>query len=133
MKYCVNCFADRHIREKIVEKGEKGDCSFCGSQNVWVGDISSNTVKDILYDVIQLYEEEENRHSLMLAYALINDWDIFHLDVEKTQILIHELFSDDDRIIHMLTHPVWLPHLYDAEYQADYGIVGGMTYGLLYH
>ena len=101
MKYCVNCFADRHIREMIVEMGEQGDCNFCGSKNVWVGDVSSNAVKDILYDVIQLYQEETNEHSLVLAEALITDWDIFHLDVEKTRLLIYELFGDDDRIRHM--------------------------------
>ena len=53
MNYCVECFADKYLREFITERGSAGKCDFCRAANVAV--IPAPDLRDTFEPLLELY------------------------------------------------------------------------------
>ncbi|WP_213991234.1 RES family NAD+ phosphorylase [Sodalis sp. dw_96] len=98
-KCCPECFNDNGLRNNIIPSlnPQKGNCSFCGSQNV---DIIEPSELLIYFELlINVYEINPDGKSLV--ECLKNDWDLFThptMDNAHAKELLGEIL-DDGQII----------------------------------
>lgn len=85
---CVNCFKDKILHEVIISFDKKGNCPWCGSQDVNI--IPFYELGDLFRDAAELYKQTGFTGD-KISYLMQGDWDIFSDDIEKDPDLMQNL------------------------------------------
>ena len=123
MNCCVECFHDKQLQTMISANGVIGNCDFCGSKNVRICSVDTQSdISDLISEAISVYEESDTGEPL--SQALLNDWGIFDRTKSSSVDLIasfcNTIFGDKNflnRLVHIPT-----------EYYERYGIFSGHTW-----
>jgi hypothetical protein len=100
---CINCFEDNILKDHIGEYGSKGECDFCGSENVHC--IDPEDLADLFMPVINLYRIVEDfmptydlkhRDGEFIWEKLDQEWGIFAIEYAKQEELLHAMFPCRD-------------------------------------
>jgi len=86
MNCCVQCFNDAYLAKQITAAGQKGNCDYCGSSDVWV--MPAEELGDDFEKLLELYKVVEygvDYYEDMDAFdvgddlptLIQDDWDIF--------------------------------------------------------
>lgn len=101
MNCCSDCFKDFEIKSIIKSKGNKGNCDFCGSKNIFVYDIIENEeIKEKFEELLNLYTTEEemkiypSEKSELLKNILFSQWNIFNLNAEEIYKFLKNLLPE---------------------------------------
>ena len=87
---CENCFKDKRLREVIRDKNTRGNCSWCGSQEVYI--IPIIEISDLFHDVASIYEQTDDISDEYIDFLLQEDWEIFSERIEEDPSdLMHRL------------------------------------------
>ncbi len=78
---CERCFKDERLREWIIEQRTRGDCQWCGSQDVFIVPIFE--LGSIFRDAASIYVETDDTSGDDIAYLLQGDWEVFSEDIEE--------------------------------------------------
>ena len=88
MNCCVECFSDNQIQTMISANGKKGNCDFCGKNDVYICTLDEpSDVTDLISDVLSAYEGDEDGE--FLFDIILNDWNIFREDLASSRKLIN--------------------------------------------
>lgn len=85
---CINCFKDNILHEEIISFNKKGNCPWCGSQDVNV--IPLYELGELFRDVASLYKQDDNGIDT-ISFLLQGDWDIFSDKIENDPELMQDL------------------------------------------
>lgn len=85
---CINCFKDKILREEIISFNKKGDCQWCGSQDVNV--IPLYELGELFRDVASLYKQNDNGIDT-ISFLFQDGWDIFSDKIENDPELMQDL------------------------------------------
>jgi RES domain-containing protein len=72
---CVRCFNDQRLAEWIKEKGQRGNCSWCGARRTFI--VHLTVLGDAFRDVADIYAPSDDHHGDWISELLQQDWDIF--------------------------------------------------------
>ena len=102
MIFCENCFTDSEIiarikynsEEDLPKNPEKGNCTICKSENVYLYDTDSRTgLNDIFNSLLDLYMTDEempidfpDHEKRFLCESLRKDWNLFNEILTDTDI-----------------------------------------------
>lgn len=78
---CEWCFSDESLREWIRENGTRGECQWCGSQDVFI--VSIFELGSLFRDAASIYVETGDTSGDDIAFLLQGDWDIFSEKIEE--------------------------------------------------
>ena len=108
-KCCTNCFNSETLKRYIVNHGQKGNCNYCESKNVFC--IEPESLQELFKPVVYLYDIIEDFASLEdlksdkfednIWDKLDMDWDVFPYygdDFDQTEVkrkLLSDIFPED--------------------------------------
>lgn len=106
MKCCVNCFNDTDVQTRIRVLKEKGNCDFCGSQNVWVLDIERAKRKtsyaegfiddfgDLVDQFVVDVPSDSHHYGQRLSDSLLQMTTVFNLKSEQISRLLKAMLTE---------------------------------------
>ncbi|MBE5965871.1 MAG: RES domain-containing protein [Lachnospiraceae bacterium] len=134
MNCCVRCFNDAEIIDIIKNKKTKGNCDFCGSKNVYVYHLDSDSVlSDMFGELLDIYTAvsglpntfpKENMD--LLKNIFYSKWSIFNLEPDCIYRLItsicHEKYSDQPELF---DNPVGILESQNKDYLDEFSVIRG--------
>lgn len=99
---CINCFTDTEIRDIIIGNKTTGDCSFCGSKDIFVYEIEKDHTLAELFDglldiytpAIYLPDIFPKERTDLIKNILYYDWHIFNIKPDGIYRLITAICAD---------------------------------------
>lgn len=133
---CEKCFKDEEIKTRIRSLKVRGNCSVCGSHNVFiyntdVDDLlkdSFNELLDIFTLIDDLPDYPEER-TAVLKDELYNNWDIFNVTPDKIHIIIKNICKDRyDENPRFFKYPVGILDMVDEDILKENSILQNHTW-----
>lgn len=138
MKFCSECFCDTEIKPIIESIGAIGNCSVCGSNNVYLYDTDFNAeLTELFEDLINIYtpvsllpECYPKSEIALLKDELINRWNIFNnLSAGKVYSILTAICAEKyDEKPELFDNPVGISELYDREYILSHSLLKGNSW-----
>ena len=140
MIFCIDCFNDVEIRGEIEAINEKGKCSICQKENVFIynSDLHKNksAVQNMLESILRIYlpeselpDEYPDTYKKNISERLTEDWNIFAIESPQADEIIKDIvaksLSLNDKI---LFEKVGIPELYDEDYLLQHSILKKHTW-----
>jgi hypothetical protein len=106
MKCCVQCFQNEYLVRFIEQKGDVGNCEFCGAEQLKTMD--AHDLGGVFEPLLELYEPAEDETHLgseSLAECL-EEWDVFSdkLAIEDQNSLLDEIMYGRERYKRRFEH-----------------------------
>ncbi|MCG7852145.1 MAG: RES family NAD+ phosphorylase [Methanosarcinaceae archaeon] len=86
---CINCFADKILRDFIGSEGEIGACDWCGSTQIKTTPIF--TLSEMFRSIVDCYDEVSYTEGERISLCLQEDWRVYSPEIEEDPDLIQEL------------------------------------------
>lgn len=118
---CVNCFSDSEIQQFIKDWGNLNDCGYCGSNNIYVHEVSK--VGDFIrMGIDRRYEDAANSVAYESAEGgyQLSTKDIYDILIHEEQIF-GESLVDPYPLIEDLIHPDGTPYVRRDPYGPEQG------------
>lgn len=140
MIFCIDCFNDVEIRGAIEAIGEKGYCSLCQKEDVFIYNSDSHkdlsTIQNMLESILRIYlpeselpDEYPDAYKKNISERLTEDWNIFAIESPQVDEIIKDIvaksLSLNDKI---LFEKVGIPELYDEDYLLQHSILKKHTW-----
>lgn len=140
MIFCIDCFNDVEIRGAIEAINEKGKCSICKKENVFIynSDLhkDKSAVQNMLESILKVYlpeselpDEYPDAEIKKISERLTEDWNIFAIKSPQVDEIVEDIveksLSLNDKI---LFEKVGIPELYDEDYLLQYSILKVYTW-----
>ncbi|MBU4540318.1 MAG: RES family NAD+ phosphorylase [Firmicutes bacterium] len=132
MNCCVRCFNDAEIIDIIKNHKKKGNCDFCGSKNVNVYSLESDTtLSDRFNELLDVYTSVTSlpitfpkEKTDVLKNIFYRKWSIFNLEPDEIYQLLtaicHEKYADQPELF---DYPVGIVESQDKDYLNEYSIL----------
>lgn len=132
MNCCVRCFNDDEIIDIIKNQKTKGNCDFCGSENVYLYQIDNDsTLSDMFNELLDIYTAASSlpatfpkENTDLLKNIFYNKWSIFNLKPDCIYRLLtsicHEKYSDEPELF---DYPVGILESQDKDYLTEFSLI----------
>lgn len=134
MIICEKCFCDEEIVSVIQSHAQKGVCSVCGSEGVYIYDTDKCDDLSVMFDeLIDIYTPQSSLPDTypkseihLLKDELVKNWKIFNLKRESHVYTIITAICKDKYTYNpdVFDNPVGIKQLYDADYLSQYSLLG---------
>lgn len=85
---CIKCFKDKVLLKEILSFNQKGDCSWCGSQDINI--IPLYKLGELFRGVCSLYKQVDGGLD-NISYLILEDWDLYGEKIENDPVLMQDL------------------------------------------
>lgn len=132
MIYCENCFKDLEIKDIIKHANNKGRCSICLSDDVYIYDTDGdsiieemfNEILDIYYLESELDDNYPEERLNLLKEELYSNWNIFNIKPDKISILIKEICKTKyDENPRLFRNSIGIKQFFDKSYLINNSIM----------
>lgn len=132
MNCCERCFRDAEIIDIIRNRKTKGDCTFCGNQNVYVYDLNKDsTLSDMFSELLDIYTTASNLPTAypkedmnLLKNIFYTKWSIFNVEPDCIYLLLtaicHEKYADQPELF---DYPVGVLESNDKDFLNEFSII----------
>ncbi|MDL2216071.1 RES family NAD+ phosphorylase, partial [Ruminococcaceae bacterium OttesenSCG-928-N02] len=132
MNCCARCFSDAEIIDIIKNQRTKGDCDFCGSKNIHVYDLETDTtLADMFGELLDTYTAAASLPATfpkestdLLKNIFYNKWSIFNVEPDCIYRLLtaicHEKYADQPELF---DYPVGVLESRDKDYLNEFSII----------
>ncbi len=105
MIICIDCFNDVEIRGAIEAIGEKGHCSLCQKEDVFIynSDLHKDlsTIQNMLESILRIYLPESElpdeypvAQKKSISERLTEEWNIFAIDSAKVDRIVKDIVEN---------------------------------------
>jgi hypothetical protein len=132
MNCCVRCFNDAEVIDIIKNHRKKGNCDFCGSKNVNVYSLESDTtLADRFNELLDVYTSAASLPATfpkektdVLKNIFYRKWSIFNLEPDNIYQLLtaicYEKYADQPELF---DYPVGILESQDKDYLNEYSVL----------
>ena len=140
MIICIDCFNDVEIRGAIEAIGEKGHCSLCQKEDVFIynSDLHKDlsTIQNMLESILRIYLPESElpdeypvAQKKSISERLTEDWNIFAIDSAKVDRIVKDIVDNSLSLnAKILSEKVGIPELYNEDYLLQHSILKNYTW-----
>lgn len=135
---CRECFADEEIKAIIDGGKNKGNCDFCGNQDVYVYEVDNDTTLAELFDgLLDIYtpvsilpKDFPHEQTDLIKNILCNNWHIFNLKPDLTYRLLKSICADRYKEQpELFDSPVGIKQIQDKEFLEENSILKNNCWG----
>lgn len=132
MNCCVKCFSDAEIIDIIKNHKTKGNCDFCGSKNVNIYSLESDsTLSDRFNELLDVYTSVSSLPTTfpkekadLLKNIFYRKWSIFNLEPDGIYRLLTAICHE--KYVHqpeLFDYPVGILESQDTDYLNEHSII----------
>ncbi|MDR0853635.1 MAG: RES family NAD+ phosphorylase [Clostridiales Family XIII bacterium] len=132
MNCCEKCFTDVELRNRISVLNKKGNCDYCGAEDVNIYDVEldeQNMAEDFL-ELLDIYKHSSLLESkypdeklVSIPAELSSTWKIFSSEIVAEKIIKDLCQSFYDEFPEVIDEMSGIPELCDETYLNDYAVL----------
>lgn len=130
---CNKCFCDAELKATIEKIGQKGNCSICGSTNVYIYDTDKDSeLVEYFEEFISIYTpvhslppEFPKAETRLLKDELLTNWNIFNkLSAINVYKIITNICSEKyQQTPELFDYPVGIAEFYNSKYLDEHSLL----------